>query len=152
MFGADVGNGAAESPLKDGDLDDAGPDSGDGLGHEHGPPWNLHVLAQFQILGEVETLGHCDVAVGLEKHHGHRTARLNVSGYEFSAGTRVSFALDDDAYQGGLRDSRKNVQPDLDTGHALNETNWDKPDDGNDDRYEESPPMHGGRISQAHPQ
>ena len=45
VFGADVGNGAAESPLEDGDLDDAGPDGGDSLGHEHGTPWNLHVLA-----------------------------------------------------------------------------------------------------------
>ena len=45
VFGADVGNGAAESPFEHGDLDDAGPESGDGLGHEHGTPWNLHVLA-----------------------------------------------------------------------------------------------------------
>lgn len=51
-----------------------------------------------------------------------------------------------------MKDLRKNIQSDLDTGHALNETNWDKPNDGNDDRYEESPPMHSGRISQADPQ
>ena len=45
VFGADVGNSSAESPFEDGDLDDAGPDGSDGLGHEHGTPWNLHVLA-----------------------------------------------------------------------------------------------------------
>jgi len=54
------------------------------LGHEHGPWWNLHVLAQFEILGEVETLSHRDVAVGFEQHHGNWAAGLDVAGYELA--------------------------------------------------------------------
>ena len=45
-----------------------------------------------------------------------------------------------------LQNLRKDIQSDLDTGHALNETDWDEPDDGNDDGYKESPPVHVGRI------
>lgn len=83
VFGADVRDRAAEGPFEHPDLHDAGPDGGDGLRHEHGSPWDLHILAEFEILGEVEALSHGDVAVGLEEHHGHRTAGLDVSGYEF---------------------------------------------------------------------
>lgn len=46
-----------------------------------------------------------------------------------------------------LNDLRKDIQSDLETGHALNETDWNEPDNGNDDGYEVSPPMHVGRIS-----
>ena len=45
VLGAHIFDGAAESPLEDCDLDDASPEGGDGLRHEHGTPWNLHVLA-----------------------------------------------------------------------------------------------------------
>lgn len=83
MFGADVRDRAAEGPFEDADLHDAGPDGGDGLRHEHGSPWDLHVLAEFEILGEVEALSHGDIAVGLEEHHGYRAAGLDVSSYEF---------------------------------------------------------------------
>ena len=53
---------------------------------------------------------------------------------------------------GWLNDLRKDVQSDLDTGHALNETDRDKPDDGDNDGYEETPPVHVGWIAQAHAQ
>lgn len=45
VLGADVCDGAAEGPFEDADLDDGGPDGGDGLRHEHGTPGDLHVLA-----------------------------------------------------------------------------------------------------------
>lgn len=45
MFGADIFDSAAKSPFEDCDLNDASPYSGDGLRHEHGTPWDLHVLA-----------------------------------------------------------------------------------------------------------
>ncbi len=85
VLGANVCDGTAKRPFEDGDLDDAGPKSGDGLRHEHGAPWDLHVLAQFEILGEVEALCHCNVAIGLEEHHGHGATWLDVSSYEFTA-------------------------------------------------------------------
>ena len=47
VLGANICNGAAKSPLEDCDLDDASPNCGDSLRHEHGTPWYLHVLAQF---------------------------------------------------------------------------------------------------------
>ena len=42
---------------------------------------------------------------------------------------------------------REDIQSKLDTGHPLNDADRDEPDDGNDDGYEETPPMHVGRIS-----
>ena len=84
VFGADVGDGAAESPFQNADLHNTGPEGGNGLGHEHGAGRDLHVLADFQILGEVETLSHCDVAVRLEKHHSYGTTWLYVARDEFA--------------------------------------------------------------------
>lgn len=69
VLGADILDGAAKGPLQDRHFHDAGPEGGDGLGHKHGTDGNLHVLAQLQILGEVEPLRHRDVAVGFEEHH-----------------------------------------------------------------------------------
>ena len=86
VFGTDVGNSAAESPAEDGDLHDGGPEGGDRLGHEHRAPGDLHVHAEFKILGEVETLGHGDVAIRLEQHHCDRSTGLDVAGDEL-AGT-----------------------------------------------------------------
>lgn len=85
VLGADVRDGAAKSPFEDCDLDDASPEGGDSLRPKHGPPWDLHILAQFQILYEIEALSHGDVAVGLEEHHGHWTARLDVTSQKFPA-------------------------------------------------------------------
>ena len=45
VFGADVCDCAAKCPFEDADLDDAGPEGGDRLGHEHGSGGNFHVLA-----------------------------------------------------------------------------------------------------------
>ena len=86
VLGADVRDGAAEGPAEDGDLHDGGPEGGDGLSYEHGTPGNFHVHAEFEILGEVEALGHGDVAVGLEEHHCDGPAGLDVSRYELAVG------------------------------------------------------------------
>ena len=79
VFGTDVGDGATECPAEDGDLYDGGPEGGDGLGHEHGTPGNFHVHAELKILGEVEALGHGNVAIRLEEHHCNRATGLDVS-------------------------------------------------------------------------
>lgn len=84
MLGADVGNGAAEGPFEHGNLYDAGPEGGDGLGNEHAAGWDFHVLTEFEILGEVEALGHGYVAVGFEQHHGDGAAGLDVACDEFA--------------------------------------------------------------------
>lgn len=85
VLGADVFDGVGEEgPAEDGDLDEAGPDGGDGLGEEHGARGDLHVLAEFEVLGEVEALGHGYVAVGFEEHHGEGFAGLDVAGHEFA--------------------------------------------------------------------
>ena len=67
-------------------MDDAGPDGGDGLGQEHRAWRNFHVLAEFEILGEVEALSHGYVAVGLEKHHSEWFAGLDVASHELASG------------------------------------------------------------------
>lgn len=128
-------------------MDNTSPDSGDGLRHKQRPPRDFHVLAQFQILGEIKALGHCDVAIGFEKHHGYWTAWLDVSSYEFPK--QIQVRLLEVRFNAGAEISnlRKDIQSKLDTGHALNETDGDEPNDGNDDGYKESPPMHEGRIS-----
>ncbi len=88
MSGADIGDGAPKSPFQDADLHDAGPQGGDCLSHEHGSWWDLHVLAQFEILGEVEALSQGDVAVGFEKHHRYRATGLDITRYELARGVR----------------------------------------------------------------
>ena len=49
VVGADVGN-AAESPVKDRDLDYGGPEHSNTLSSEHGTRRNLHVVAHLKIL------------------------------------------------------------------------------------------------------
>lgn len=83
VLGADVRDGAAKCPFEDCDLDDTSPDSGNSLRHEHRPPWDLHILAELQVLNKVESLSHCDVAVCFKEHHCHWTAWLNVTSQEF---------------------------------------------------------------------
>jgi len=84
VLGANICDSAAESPFKHCNLYDAGPKGGDCLCHEHGTRGDFHVLAQFEVLGEVETLCHGYVAVGLEEHHGEWAAGLNVASDEFA--------------------------------------------------------------------
>ena len=45
VLSANIRDGAAKGPFEDCNLDDASPESGDSLRHEHGTPWDLHVLA-----------------------------------------------------------------------------------------------------------
>jgi hypothetical protein len=49
------------------------------LDDEHGAWWDLHVVAQLEILQEHDRLGHADVAVRLEGDVGERPPRVQVS-------------------------------------------------------------------------
>lgn len=46
---------------------------------EHCARWNLHVVAQFEIRQEGDSLSHTDVTVSLEAHICNRTTRVNNS-------------------------------------------------------------------------
>lgn len=86
---ADVSD-ATEGPIHYTNLHKAGPDSGNGLRHEHGTGWNFHVVTQFQVLYEVNSLNHGDVAISLEQHHRSRPTGLHVPNYEFWREVEVS--------------------------------------------------------------
>ena len=45
-----------------------------------------------------------------------------------------------------LKDLRKHIESNLDTGHPLDDADWDEPDDSNNDGYEETPPVHVGWV------
>lgn len=47
---------AVEGHVKNKNLDDARVCRGDDLGQEHGPGWNLHVMAKLEIGDEIERL------------------------------------------------------------------------------------------------
>ena len=130
VFSADVLDRAAQSPLEHGHLHDAGPEGGDCLRGEHGSWGDFHVLAQFKILGEVETLRHGNVAVGFEEHHCDGAAGLDVSGYEFTGGQSQW------VYGSRVRKKgsslREDIEADLDARHALDHADGDEPDEGND--------------------
>ena len=80
--GADVFD-VSEGPVEDADLHEAGPDGGDHLAREEHARRHFHVVAEFEVGGEGQSLGHGDVAVGFEEHHGDWPARLHVADDEF---------------------------------------------------------------------
>ena len=59
-----------EHPCLNTELDSAGDDGGDDLRPEHGAWRNLHVMAELEVGGELQRLGHRDVPPCLEHHHG----------------------------------------------------------------------------------
>ena len=150
MLGADVFDGVGEEgPAEDGDLDDAGPDRGDGLADEHGSRGDLHVLSELEVLREVEALGHGDVAVGFEEHHGEGFAGLDVAGHEL-ARIDVSFEGRNDRRTRiensiGKRRLREDIEANLYGRHTLDHPNWNEPYKGNSQGKEESPPVQEGR-------
>lgn len=70
---ADVGD-VTQSPVHDGNLHDSRPDRGQKLRREHDARGHLHVMAELQILGKIQGLGHGNVAIVLEHHHGQGPA------------------------------------------------------------------------------
>lgn len=68
-----------KEPVRRGQVDHPGNDARDDLDPEHDPGRDLHVVAQFEVLGELEGLHIGDVAVSLEGDVGDRVARHQVS-------------------------------------------------------------------------
>ena len=62
-WGAEVGD-VGEGPVQDADLDDAGDEGGGQLDFEEELGRDLHVVAEFEVRGEFDTLRGGDVAVG----------------------------------------------------------------------------------------
>ncbi|KAH6607395.1 hypothetical protein Trco_003708 [Trichoderma cornu-damae] len=91
VHGADVGD-VAQGPVHDGNLHNGGPHGGDELRREHDAGGHLHVVAELEVLGKVQGLGHGDVAVVFEHHHGEGPAGNHVADDEF--GEDVEAELD----------------------------------------------------------
>lgn len=73
-FGSTDALDVGEHPVENADLGDGGDERGDDLDEEHDARWNLHVVAEFEVGGELDTLGGGDVAVGDEEHVGDGAA------------------------------------------------------------------------------
>lgn len=67
-----------QEPVRRGKVDHPGNDARDDLDPEHDPGRDLHVVAQLEVLGELESLHVGDVAVGLEGDVSDRVARHQV--------------------------------------------------------------------------
>jgi len=106
---ADVWN-VAHSPVVDCNLYDGRPEDGDALSPEHGAGRHFHVMPHLEILQEVKRLGHADVAVALEDHHGDWAAGKHVTDDE----------LGDD------------IQTDLPVGNGLDHADGNEEDDWDD--------------------
>lgn len=73
------------------------------LTYKHRPRRYLHVMAKFEIGGELKCLEHRDVSPSLEHHHSKGTARYSVANNQF----------------------RDNIETDLLVGDSLDHTNGD---------------------------
>lgn len=104
---AHVGD-VVDCPVQDADLHNGRPNRGDELRGEHDARGHLHVVAELEILSEIEGLRHGDVSVILEHHHGQGPPRHHVA--------------DDELGQ--------DVEAQLDVGDGLDETDGNEPDDG----------------------
>jgi hypothetical protein len=74
-------------------------------------------MAEFEVLGKVQRLGHGNVTIVLEHHHGHGFARNHVTNDELG----------------------QYVQPELNVGDTLNKSNGYEPDDGEKEADDKSP-------------
>lgn len=61
-------------PVEHANLGKGRDNRGDHLNRKEGPRWNLHVMSEFEVGGEFESLHGCDIAVGDEYHVGDGTA------------------------------------------------------------------------------
>lgn len=119
LVGANVLDGA-HSPLDGGQLAQTRPDGGNELGGEHRSLRDMHVVAELEILAEVQRLRHDDVSEGLEHHHSDGVAGLNVSDDEFS----------------------EDVEAELDVGEGLDDADGDRPCGGDDEGEDDRVPCH----------
>src|SRR5712671_4049107 len=72
--GAKVLNVGEHPPLHT-ELHSASDDCCDDLTEEHRAMRDLHVVAEFKVVCEIECLDHGNIAPCLEHHHGNRAAR-----------------------------------------------------------------------------
>ena len=108
---------AVERPVHHADLDDGRPYGRYELRREHDARRHLHVVAQLEVLREVERLPDTDVPVVLEHHHG-----------EGPAGDHIP-----DEILG------EDVEAQLDVGHGLDDADGEEPDDGDEHADHEGP-------------
>lgn len=109
-----------EHPSLDTELHGTGENGGYNLTPEHGARRNFHVVTEFEIAGEVESLSHRDITPGFEHHHGDGVARESVSDDKF---------CDD-------------VETDLLVRDSLNHADGDDVHEGNDEGKHECPDRH----------
>lgn len=102
---------AAQRPLHGSQLAEARPHCCHKLSREHRSLRHVHVVAELEVLAEVQRLCHGDVSHRLEHHHGDRVSRLQVSDDEL----------------------REYIQTQLNIGHGLDHADGDQPGHGNDD-------------------
>lgn len=88
---------------------------------------------QLHVRSKAQPLGHGDIPIRLEQHHGHRPSRLHIADDKLS----------DD------------IQPNLNVGRCLDHPNRHHPDHRHDQREEKRPPRQMRRIplrdTQRHP-
>ena len=77
------------------DDDEAADRTCDGLGEEHNPGWDLHVMTEFQATGEVEGLFGHEIAVGLEEHDGDGSSGNDITGNEFGENVEIYLLVGD---------------------------------------------------------
>lgn len=136
VVGADIGD-VGHGPVVDCDLADGRPEDCDALSEPHGLGWDLHVVTHLQVLEEVQSLGHGDVTVSLEHHHGQRATWKHVS-WDMLTNLRLV-----DCWGLLTNDELSNdVETNLPVGDSLNHTNWDQEDDWNEHADDECPPGH----------
>lgn len=140
---------SAQSPVEDGDLDDARPNTSNDLsckrdprlsGERRGGPVsngrssgsglddstvtyrNLEVVPELHILNEVQSLSHRDIAEGLEEHHGNWPPRKHITNNELG----------------------QHVETKLRVGDALDHADRDEEDNGEQERNDQRPPRQMG--------
>lgn len=82
-----------EHPRLNSELNSACKGSGDDLTPEHGARRDLHVMSELHVRSEGQRLGHRDVTVGLEQHHGLVAERSVISTTQSYADVNVQWAF-----------------------------------------------------------
>ena len=92
------------------------------MGSLRGDSRNLHVMTQFEVRTEGESLGHGDVTPGLEHHHCDRSTGEGVTDDKFGDDAKLKSCQWDIEYQGIKRGI---LQTNLLIGNSLNHTDGD---------------------------
>jgi len=128
-----------------GDDDEAGDRGGSSLSEEHDPRRDLHIVAKFQVTGEVEGLFRHDGSKHLEDHDGDRFFWNDVAGNELGedvesqllVGNRKEDAEGEDEDQG--KGDGKDVSPERHP--RVVHLDGNRPEDEGDDESDSEPPV-----------